>query len=174
MTTKEASLKWGMSVDKVRAKLCHGEVPGAEKVNGIWVIPDDAQPLSEDEVKIKNEMEKETANKNETKALIIAVVAGVVLAFSSIIAVANDATTFGFILMFAASGILGFLGSSFFPKISFTVQAVVIFIILFIISCSVVYVPSNKSSSDKSYAEEYGYSVEDFYYKGSDGLWYKK
>lgn len=29
-------------------------------------------------------------------------------------------------------------------------------------------------SSNKSYAQQYGYDVEDFYYKGSDGLWYKK
>ena len=29
-------------------------------------------------------------------------------------------------------------------------------------------------SSNKSYAEQYGYSVEDFYYKGSDGKWYSK
>lgn len=28
--------------------------------------------------------------------------------------------------------------------------------------------------SKKSYAEQYGYSVEDFYYKGSDGKWYPR
>ena len=33
---------------------------------------------------------------------------------------------------------------------------------------------SRKSSSNKPYYEQYGYDVEDFYYKGSDGLWYKK
>ena len=26
--------------------------------------------------------------------------------------------------------------------------------------------------NNKSYAEQYGYSVEDFYHKGSDGKWY--
>lgn len=41
---------------------------------------------------------------------------------------------------------------------------------IFFASCS----DSGSSSSKKSYAEQYGYSVEDFYYKGSDGLWYKK
>ena len=33
---------------------------------------------------------------------------------------------------------------------------------------------SKKSSSNKSYHEQYGYDVEDFYYQGSNGLWYKK
>jgi hypothetical protein len=42
--------------------------------------------------------------------------------------------------------------------------------LLFFSTCS----DSGSSRSKKSYAEQYGYSVEDFYYKGANGKWYKK
>lgn len=39
---------------------------------------------------------------------------------------------------------------------------------------SVVGFSGCSSSSGKSYAEQYGYSVNDFYRKGSDGKWYPR
>ena len=46
---------------------------------------------------------------------------------------------------------------------------VVVFIVFALGSCS-----SSGGSSSKSYAEQYGYSVNDFYNKGSNGLWYER
>ena len=47
-------------------------------------------------------------------------------------------------------------------------------IAIIIIGAAVSISSGSSGRSKKSYAEQYGYSPEDFYYKGSDGLWYKK
>ena len=45
---------------------------------------------------------------------------------------------------------------------------VIVFIVFALGSCS------SSGGSSKSYAEQYGYSVDDFYYQGSNGLWYER
>ena len=46
-TTKEAGKRWGVSSMWVSQLCKQGRVPGAGKIGGIWLIPDDA-PKPED------------------------------------------------------------------------------------------------------------------------------
>jgi len=53
-----------------------------------------------------------------------------------------------------------------------TVDEFALFLVVFFIAFA--FSTCSGGGSSKSYTEQYGYSAEDFYYKGSDGLWYAR
>jgi len=43
MTTREASMKWGISIRRIQVLCDNGKLPTAFKLGGIWVMPKDTQ-----------------------------------------------------------------------------------------------------------------------------------
>ena len=41
MTTKDAAIKWGLSMRRVQVLCDNGKIPAAYKLGGIWIMPKD-------------------------------------------------------------------------------------------------------------------------------------
>jgi Fic family protein len=57
MTTKEASLKWGISDRRIRILCTEGKIEGAVKIGRNWSVPSDAMKPIDNRTKIKSEFE---------------------------------------------------------------------------------------------------------------------
>ena len=55
MTTKEASLKWGISDRRIRILCTEGKIEGAVKIGRNWSVPSDAMKPIDNRTKIKSE-----------------------------------------------------------------------------------------------------------------------
>ena len=43
MTTKDAAMKWGLTIRRVQTLCENGRVPSATKLGDVWAIPKDAE-----------------------------------------------------------------------------------------------------------------------------------
>ena len=57
MTTKEASLKWGISDRRIRILCTEGKIEGAMKIGRNWSVPSDAMKPIDNRTKIKSEFD---------------------------------------------------------------------------------------------------------------------
>ena len=51
MTTKEASIKWGISDRRIRVLCANGKIEGARLIGKTWYIPDNAVKPSDGRIK---------------------------------------------------------------------------------------------------------------------------
>lgn len=58
-TAKELSQRWGVTVRMISVYCTKGEIPGAEKVGSMWLIPKDARKPADRRYKISKEKEIE-------------------------------------------------------------------------------------------------------------------
>jgi hypothetical protein len=54
MTTKEASLKWGISDRRIRILCTEGKIKGAVKIGRNWSVPSDAMKPIDNRIKMKS------------------------------------------------------------------------------------------------------------------------